>query len=182
MKIEHEVLIKDNEITVDGKALFTRKDIEAAAFLQEAYRALQFNYPKFFKMDNLSKLAFLAAENLMKEAGLDKDSGNENMAVILYNSSSSLDVDIRFQDSMEIIPSPSLFVYTLPNVMMGEICIKYKIYGENYLFIIEKYDKDLMLAHAENMMKNSRCAKMMVGYADFCVPSAEAHFLLIGVM
>ena len=41
-------------------------------FIKNAYKFLKTDYPKFFKMDNLSKLAFLAADVLLKSENLSE--------------------------------------------------------------------------------------------------------------
>ena len=104
-------------------------------FLKKAYSQLNIDYPKFHKMDNLSKLAFLAAE-LLNEVVVFPVEG-EGMQLIFANQSSSKQTDMRFIDSYtnQGSPSPSLFVYTLPNIVTGELCIRHKWYGENTFFI-----------------------------------------------
>lgn len=92
---------------------------------------------KFFKMDNLSKLGYVAAEKLLNNIGLPEN--RTKIAIILSNQSASLDTDYRHQkliNSNEEI-SPSVFVYTLPNIVSGEICIRHKLNGENTFFIQE---------------------------------------------
>src|ERR1700744_1137470 len=86
------------------------------------YNARQCNYPKFFKMDMLCKWALVATEYLFSGngdiyAGINKDL----IAVCLFTAHGSMDVDKRYLDSIAIA-SPALFVYTLPNIMLGEIC------------------------------------------------------------
>ena len=86
------------------------------------YRSLQVDYPKFFKMDGLSKLGFLASEMILNDDE-NRFTPREDVAVICFNSSSSLDIDMQYQetiaDNENYFPSPSLFVYTLPNIVTG---------------------------------------------------------------
>ena len=35
-------------------------------------------------------------------------------------------------------PSPAVFVYTLPNIVTGEVAIRHKIYGETTAYILEE--------------------------------------------
>jgi 3-oxoacyl-[acyl-carrier-protein] synthase-1 len=37
-------------------------------------------------------------------------------------------------------PSPSVFVYTLPNIVTGEIAIRNKFYGETSFYVLEHQD------------------------------------------
>jgi len=69
-------------------------------------------------MDNLSKLGFLTAELIFKSRNIPDHIKGREFGVIIANSSSSLDTDIHYQDtisdSTSYYPSPSVFVYTLP--------------------------------------------------------------------
>jgi hypothetical protein len=143
-------------------------------FLGDMYKLLEVNYPKFFKMDALSKLCFLAAE-LLLEAGKD----NSNTALYFANSQSSLNTDVKFEATTvgDGIPSPSLFVYTLPNVALGEICIRHKIYGENIFFIGEKDSAiaNLLLFAQTSLEQNPSIDKALVGWVD----CRDEHFSVI---
>ena len=106
------------------------------------YENLQHNYPKFFKMDKLCKWAWIATEYLfagdtLPYAGFDKN----RVAVCLTTSHGCLDVDKRYLDNIAI-PSPALFVYTLPNIMLGEVCIRHGFKGEQLCMINEKFDAE----------------------------------------
>jgi len=120
--------------------LFIKKYIvlsfKNSAEIAEFYRSLQIDYPKFYKMDNLSKLGFLASEMIFNDED-NRFIPREDIAVICFNSSSSLDIDTQYQktihDNENYFPSPSLFVYTLPNIVTGEIAIRNKFLGETSL-------------------------------------------------
>jgi 3-oxoacyl-[acyl-carrier-protein] synthase-1 len=127
--------------------LFIKKHIrlsfENSAAITEFYRSLQVDYPKFFKMDDLSKLGFLASEMIFKD-DVNRFVPSENTAVICFNRSSSLDIDMQYQaticDNENYFPSPALFVYTLPNIVTGEISIRNKLFGETFSYICKKFD------------------------------------------
>src|SRR5450432_825180 len=114
-----------------GKIIFTSASGTLDDFLEEAFNCLSLSYSKFYKMDRLSKLGFLASEMLLKDSPLLPRYAPDEVALVLSNASSSLDTDIRFAESIKTIPSPALFVYTLPNIVAGEICIRQGITGEN---------------------------------------------------
>src|SRR5688572_4494681 len=110
--------IQKNQIFLNGEIVFSTEHDLFTAFSKKAYQHFEINYPKFFKMDNLSKLAFLAAELLLKD---NKKGGEENnTALVFANKSSSLDTDVKHQNSIADVdnyyPSPAVFVYTLPNI------------------------------------------------------------------
>lgn len=109
--------------------------------LKSAYQQLGAEYPKFYKMDVLSKMAFIGTELLLPFFPKDADLEND-LQLIFANSSASQNTDNLFVESYEQLknPSPSLFVYTLPNIVTGELCIRHKWYGENCFFIEEAFN------------------------------------------
>jgi hypothetical protein len=110
---------------LNGSIVFEQPSTDPADFLKSAYRRLNIQYPKFFKMDSLSKLAFLSAEILLKDSDITTSYPSEMTGIILFNASSSLETDEKHQESIgdrgNYFPSPSVFVYTLANIMTGEI-------------------------------------------------------------
>ena len=156
------IKIKDNRITSSEGLLFKTEDkLESIKFMSQAYKFFGINYSKFFKMDGLSKAGFIAAELLSEKIQLEKNTG-----LIFSNSSSSLDTDLRFQESMQNFASPSVFVYTLPNIVLGEISIRHSIQSENAFFITEKFDPELMLDYAEIQLKNLACENVLCGWLN----------------
>ncbi|WP_299155579.1 3-oxoacyl-ACP synthase [uncultured Christiangramia sp.] len=156
------IKIKNNRITSSEGILFKTEDkLESIKFMSQAYKFFGINYSKFFKMDGLSKAGFIAAELLSEKIQLEKNTG-----LIFSNSSSSLDTDLRFQESMQNFASPSVFVYTLPNIVLGEISIRHSIQSENAFFITEKFDPELMLDYAEIQLKNLACENVLCGWLN----------------
>ncbi len=149
--ISHYCIIRDYQIISDGKVIF-RGSPSINDFLNETYSELQFDYPKFYKMDNLSRLGIIACELLLKKRKLTSEYPAEKISVVLSNSNSSLDTDLRFADSAKSVASPSLFVYTLPNVVIGEICIRHKFKGENAFFVTEKFDAYLLSDYTRDVL------------------------------
>jgi len=105
--------------------------------LVELYRRYAGEYPKFFKMDTLSRLGFIAAEILLKEPTANSQ---QPTAVILANRSASIKNDTDYLATISdgnYYPSPALFVYTLPNIVTGEIAIRHHIQGETSFYILD---------------------------------------------
>ena len=105
--------------------------------LVELYRRYAGDYPKFFKMDTLSRLGFIAAEILLKEPTANSQ---QPTAVILANRSASIKNDTDYLATISdgnYYPSPALFVYTLPNIVTGEIAIRHHIQGETSFYILD---------------------------------------------
>jgi hypothetical protein len=154
----------------NGEFIFRLDGADASSFLKSAYRHLGISYPKFFKMDNLCKLAFLAAEPLMSD-GLVKERYADNaVGIILQNSSSSLTTDERHQesiaDSLNYYPSPSVFVYTLPNIMIGEIAIRHRIKGENAVFLTPAPDPLQLYNTVCELFTNNRIECCLAGWVE----------------
>ena len=94
--------------------------------LAQLYRNIGMSYPKFFKMDRLCKAGILGAEMLLKDYDFDHENVKADWGIVLMNSASSLDNDRRYQETIatdNYYPSPAVFVYTLANIVTGEIAI-----------------------------------------------------------
>jgi len=151
-------------------------------FARNTYKFFDISYPKFFKMDKLSKLAFLASEVLLKEEH-PKDS-EKNIALVLSNNSSSLDTDRTHQKSIEnnadYYPSPAVFVYTLPNICLGEISIRHKLYSENSFFIFARFNAEHLQLYANGLLRNGKADKVLSGWVNFDKDTYEAFLYLVG--
>jgi len=139
----------NNHIKVDGRDVFVYKGQDGfKKFIREAYRRFETDYPKFFKMDPLSKLGFLSVEVLLKGENISNRYTAEKTGIIFTNASSSLEVDEKHRDTIfdreNYFPSPSNFVYTLPNIMAGEAAIRHKFRGENTVLISDAFNADLI--------------------------------------
>jgi hypothetical protein len=144
-------IIRNQTIILNGKVIFSGTGA-LNDFMDDAYAFLKVDYPKFYKMDGLSKLGFLAAEAMLKDRMLLQEYSSESIAIILSNAHSSLDTDKRYLETTKTLASPALFVYTLPNIVAGEICIRHKIKGENAFFISPAFDPELMADYANMVL------------------------------
>lgn len=135
-------------------------------FLDSAFQALAINYPKFYKMDASSKLGFLGTEMLLKDFFLTQTYKPEQIALILANAHGSLDTDIRYFESTKTMASPALFVYTLPNIVAGEICIRNGIKGENAFFVWPNFDATKMHDYVEMVMASNKTQACIAGWVD----------------
>lgn len=166
---------------MNGNILFSDDSEDFPSFIKKAYKFLETDYSKFFKMDNLSKLAFLTAEVLLKEEQLDKE--ENNIALIFSNKASSLDTDRKHQAAIEneaeYFPSPAVFVYTLPNICMGEISIKHKLYSENSFFIFDRFNAEHLHLYANNLLRNGKAEKALCGWVNFDENSYDALLYLV---
>lgn len=176
--------IKNNSVYLNGNKVFADdQSFEFKNFIKNAYRFFDTNYSKFFKMDNLSKLAFLTADILLKREKLNPQ--ENDIALIFSNHSSSLDSDRIHQKSIEnkneYYPSPSVFVYTLPNICLGEISIKHKLYSENSFFIFAEFNAKYLYQYAEALLKMGKAEKVLCGWVNFDENDYESFLYLIDI-
>ena len=162
MVVNHSVVINKHTIARDSVLLMQDVHLQP----EDLYRNLGCNYPKFFKMDILCKWAWLGAEYLFSGnddlyKGLDKN----KIAVMLATSRGCIDVDKRYYDSIAM-PSPSLFVYTLPNIMLGEISIRHGFKGEQLCMVNEQPDFDEMYFNINEFLNHKGMDACLCGWAD----------------
>ena len=173
--------IQNNEVVLNGETIFKSESDLFSDFSKKAYQNFEINYSKFFKMDNLSKLAFLSAELLLKnEIGLDLEA---NIALVFANKSSSLDTDVKYQNSISdkenYFPSPAVFVYTLPNICIGEISIKHQLKSENSFFIFEDFNSEFMTNYANSLLNLKKADKVLCGWVEYYNEEYKAFLYLV---
>ena len=136
------VCINNTELLKNGQKILSRERGDLQDYAKQIYTVLDLKYSKFYKMDALSKFGLLAVELLLSGKNVSSET-----SLIFANQSSSLDTDIKYNQSIqnqsEFYPSPSVFVYTLPNIVMGELSIKFKITGENTFFILPDFQAEV---------------------------------------
>jgi 3-oxoacyl-[acyl-carrier-protein] synthase-1 len=170
----HRVMITPDGLTIDGKSQSSAAT--GKALLTELYRTYVGDYPKFYKMDGLSKLGFLASELLMKCEKDEPPTEDEQRAVILFNHSSSIDTDRHYLTSIQpenYFPSPSLFVYTLPNIVTGEIAIRHHLHGETSFYSLASHNEQLMTQIQQSALSDEATRSLLTGWIDY---EDEAHF------
>ncbi|MDH6251312.1 hypothetical protein M2347_001039 [Chryseobacterium sp. H1D6B] len=177
MKKTESCSIENSKITVNEKVIFESRSAIFSDFAKEAYKSLELNYPKFHKMDNLSKLAFLSAEMILK------DQDNSRTALVFANNSSSLDTDFKYQESInsqdDYFPSPAVFVYTLPNICVGEISIKHKMQTENAFFVLAEFDEDFLNTYSHQLLISGKADKVLCGWVELYQENYTAFVYLL---
>lgn len=175
------VSIENANLCMNGETFFSSSAPDFAQFIREAYKNIGGSNMKFYKMDDLCKLGYTAAEYLLK----GKSFQPEEIGILLANSASSLDTDIHHQTIINQegyhAASPTVFVYTLPNVVAGEICIRHKIQGENTFFIAKEFDADKLEEYARIVMKKGKLKACIIGWCNLLMGKYKADFKLIEV-
>ena len=173
--LKHFVMITPETVKLNGVDMSHAE--QGNALLTELYRAHVGDYPKFFKMDTLSKLGFVASEMLLKDEGEERFVPREDRAVVLFNRTASLQADTNYQvtiqDPENFFPSPAAFVYTLPNIVTGEIAIRNKFYGETSFIVMESCDAQIMARQLMNAFQDPMTQSILGGWLD-CTD--ENHF------
>lgn len=160
MKILSQIKMVPGMTILDGNTISTLP-------LNELYRQFVGDYPKFFKMDSLCKLGFLASDLLLGSLSAEQ---KENASIILFNKNGSLITDRNYQQTISdsnYFPSPALFVYTLANIITGEIAIRHKIYGETSFYILPNKDEEVMERMIKNIFLTSHPTFVLTGWVDY---------------
>ena len=127
----------------------------------DLYRKEVGDYPKFFKMDPLSRLGFVASEMLLKKCP------KADYGVLIFNQSSSMADDMAFQETIQDdanwFPSPALFVYTLPNIVTGEIAIRNHFLTETNFMVLDAPRTDIM---AEQIALAAQSGPQITGWCE----------------
>jgi len=177
--IQDYCTIKDNKVFLNGEIIFDEGKQELKELLKKIYKSLNLKYSKFFKMDSLSKLAFLASDIILKNTELE----SKDIGIVFSNNASSLDTDRKHQDSINDInnyfPSPAVFVYTLPNISIGEISIRHQLKSENAFFIFEKYNADFHHIYESNLILGKKCDAVLGGWVNLDRDNYDAFLYLI---
>lgn len=155
---------------------------ESGQFLTALYRSLKVDYPKFFKMDALSKLGFLASELILMDEQ-PRFTPREDVAIICFNRSSSLDTDVAYQATIQheesYYPSPSAFVYTLPNIVTGEIAIRNKFFGETSFYVCRERDAQQMSQTVEQAFCDKHTRMALAAWVECFEGTCEAFMELV---
>lgn len=181
----HAIRITPEEVVLDHQKLWEGnqnaneklEEQEGAgphSLLTSLYRQMIGNYPKFYKMDGLSRLGFVASEILLNA---EKGETDEERAIIFFNHSSSIASDRNYKESINdknnYFPSPSIFVYTLPNIVTGEIAIRNHFHGETSFFILPDKDERMMEEILQASCRDDQSKSFLTGWIDY---EDERHF------
>ena len=162
----HRVILTPTAATIDGVP------VQGDVSLTSLYKHFVDDYPKYYKMDGLSRLGFIASELLLqaeKKGNNDNPLQNER-AIVLFNSSSSIVADQKFLETIaddNFFPSPSVFVYTLPNIVTGEIAMRNGYHGETSFYVLARRNEELMRQIIKSTFQDSTLKSMITGWLDY---------------
>lgn len=137
------------------------------------------DYPKIYKMDILSKMCLLGVELLVKDYPIANISPYDQ-SVILWNRSSCYNADIAFLDTIIDTPSPSKFVYTLPNIAIGEIAIKHKIKGVTNFLIADTFQPEFISQYFNHLLDTNSAEIIIGGWVEVSEQYCDIFLFLCG--
>ena len=181
-KIIATAFLKNKKLYDDNaEIIFESTESAFLAAAKELYKFLEIKYPKFHKMDPLSKSAFLCSEYLLKNITMREEFGKRG--IFIANQSSSLDTDENYHQKTflsdgssdgsidesigKITSNPALFVYTLPNIMIGELSIRNQLMGEQFMWVINGFNADYVAKYVNLMFHKEKVNVCIVGWVDF---------------
>ena len=205
----HRVTLTPTAVTVDGHPL------PDPPSLTSLYKSYVGDYPKFYKMDGLSRLGFIASELLLQaekaktgNAEYSMVNGQRSMvngqrsmvngqcsmlngqrsmlndarAIVLFNQSSSIAADKKYLETIaedDFFPSPSIFVYTLPNIVTGEIAMRNGYNGETSFFILPERNEEMMQQIIKSTFQDKAIKSLITGWVDYYSDSDYGADLVI---
>lgn len=112
----------------------------------------------------------MASELLLQAEGNPRGENGDRRGTLLFNRSTSVVTDMKYLETIagedEFFPSPSLFVYTLPNIITGEIAIRNGWHGETSFYILPERDEKVMEEIVEATASFSQIDTMLTGWID----------------
>ena len=181
MRKSATVGINAGEVLVNDSVVFSDKSAGFGTFIREAFKSRGENNMKFYKMDDLCKLGYVAAAWLLDGT----EFGEEECGMVLSGKYGCLDTDMKHQQIIDkegdAASSPAVFVYTLPNVVAGEISIRHHIKGENTWFWSDDRTMSDLKHYASLMAGASDLRYCIIGHLDFLNGEYFAKFELWSV-
>ena len=142
MKISGCCRIHQNKVLVNGKKYFASDNSQHDELSMQLYRFLKTEYPKFYKMDQQSKLAFLAAEILLKNENTLTE--NQDIALVFANK--------IFKNSLSLVKYLSKLKIFLNIFRLYKK--RFKIQRVRYFIQVNLSDMSCSVALQEQTIKN----------------------------
>ncbi len=183
LTMAHRVTISPTTVSIDGQYLPTPSGQDSRNILTALYKEYVGDYPKYYKMDGLSRLGFIASELLLQAERKDMAAAegstahHTDRAIVLFNHSSSVDADRKYLDTIaedDFFPSPSIFVYTLPNIVTGEIAMRNAYHGETSFYVLPERNDRLMRQVIEATFQDDAVKSIITGWLDY---QDDSHFV-----
>jgi hypothetical protein len=112
-------------------------------------------------------------------------SEKNSVALVFANRSASLDTDLKHQATIanphEYYPSPAVFVYTLPNICLGEISIRHQLKTENSFFVFDSYEQaePFLQQYSQALLAQGKAQSVLMAWVEFLEGDYRAIATLI---
>ena len=169
IQIVHRLVLHPEKLEIDGVEQDIRTD--GINILNHLYKNRIGNYSKFYKMDGLARLGFVVSELLLAQEGKEHFVKNEKRAIVFFNKHASIHADIEYfktiSDEDNFYPSPSEFVYTLPNIVNGEIAIRNGYCGETCFYVLPEKDERRMKEILQATFLDGNVDSILTGWIEY---------------
>ena len=163
---QQDIIITPQQVLLNGQSLPTTETGEA--LLTELYKRFVGDYPKFYKMDTLCRLGFIGSELLLQAEKNERFLVKNDRMIIFANKSASIKNDTDYLQTIQAdsyYPSPALFVYTLPNIVTGEIAIRNNYRAESSFYVLQ--DEQTLQKLAQTTLQSVQTAhSALVGWVE----------------
>ena len=163
---QQDIIITPQQVLLNGQPLPTT--LTGEALLTELYKRFVGDYPKFYKMDTLCRLGFIGSELLLQAEKNERFLVKNDRMIIFANKSASIKNDTDYLRTIQAdsyYPSPALFVYTLPNIVTGEIAIRNNYRAESSFYVLQ--DEQTLQKLAQTTLQSVQTARSaLVGWVE----------------
>ncbi|MBK8341147.1 MAG: hypothetical protein IPK99_14640 [Flavobacteriales bacterium] len=173
--------LKGGVLSADDRELLRAQGSMENVF-RECYKELAMDYPKFHKMDAPSKLAVLVTEPLLQRARQEGADLENRMGLIGMSHCGSTVTDeehwaVRTETGLA---SPAVFVYTLPNIGLGEITIRHRIFGSSLCLLDHEPGTELIQRSIRVLHERDGMEWIVCLWSDIFADRYDARAVLLG--
>lgn len=172
-EISHRVVLTQDSLSIDGESV--KVECFGDKLLTALYKERIGDYPKFYKMDSLSKLGFIATEIMLQTEEANDFENTPSRGIAFFNSHASVNTDLAYletiKDKENYFPTPSLFVYTLPNIVAGELAIRHHYLGETAFYILPTKNWEQINDVIECMFCDEQTDSIIGGWVEYVSPN-----------
>ena len=165
-EVERRLSIRPDGLVLDGQPV--PLESTGAALVSEIFKKRIADDSRFYKMDLYSRLAYVGASLLAKDSLAD--CAPEDIALCIGTVNGSVLADRKhistISDPEAFYPSPSVFINTLPNVVLGEIAVKNGVKGETTLVMLPERDEATLQTVVDVTLAATRPAALICGWVD----------------
>ncbi|MBP6641937.1 MAG: hypothetical protein KA186_02535 [Flavobacteriales bacterium] len=180
MRILSTTIYRNGRFSVDGKEL-ARSAGDLDHDLTKAWTAMEVELPRFVRMDRSSKLVSIAAAPFFAADGALSKYPKDRIGMVIMGTHGSMDTDQRYLDQLEAEnhASPGLFVYTLPNIAMGELSIQHGLHGSGLCLLSDAPDIPQLHDACDILLHDHDMEAVICGWSNIFAGSAEATFMVV---